>query len=64
MPIRFPEKLASVDVVIPCPALPVRHSGIYDLVVMADGQEIDRQKFHVDSNDEINEGDDDGDDPE
>ncbi len=32
---------------MPVPPLPVAHPGVYDLVVFASGQEIDRQKFTV-----------------
>jgi hypothetical protein len=63
MTVPFPQRLLTVNVVIPCPPLPISHSGAYDLVVFADGQEIDRQKFHVHSRDERNEGDEDDDDP-
>jgi hypothetical protein len=55
MSVAFPEKLITVAVVIQCPPLPVVHSGAYDVVVMADGQEIDRQKVHVKAREESNE---------
>ena len=45
--VAFQERLAAMNVMVPLPALPVQQEGPYDLVVMADGQEVDRQKFHV-----------------
>lgn len=45
MAVEFTQKLAKVNVMIPVPPLPIAHPGPYDFVVMADGQDIDRQKF-------------------
>jgi len=65
MTVQSPEKLYVVNVIIPCPPIGVHHGGAYDLVVFADGQEIDRQQFHVrsseDNEDEEQENDDDDD---
>ncbi len=33
---------------MPVKALQIQHAGSYDFVVLADNQEIDRQKFSVD----------------
>jgi hypothetical protein len=41
----FPDRTAKVNLVIPVPPLLLRHAGNYDFVVLADGQEIDRQQF-------------------
>ncbi|MEE8170433.1 MAG: hypothetical protein V3T70_07795 [Phycisphaerae bacterium] len=36
-----------LNVLIPISPLPIAHEGLFDLVVLADGQEIDRQQFGV-----------------
>jgi hypothetical protein len=43
----FPERVSKVNLMIPVPSLPLQHAGSYDFVVLADGQEIDRQQFQV-----------------
>jgi hypothetical protein len=43
--VQFPERLTMLNLTIPVPPLPLTHAGGYDLVVFANGQEIDRQKF-------------------
>ena len=43
--IHFPERLYKMNVIIPLPALTLTHPGAYDFVVIANGSEIDRQKF-------------------
>jgi len=45
--IEFPERLTRLNITIPIRSLPVSHAGVYDLVVFANGQEIDRQQFKV-----------------
>jgi len=41
----FPEKLQSQNIIIQIPAINIVHQGLYDVVVLANGQEIDRQQF-------------------
>ena len=43
----FPERVTKINLMIPVPPLPLQHAGSYDFVVLADGQEIDRQQFQV-----------------
>jgi hypothetical protein len=43
--LEFPERTAKANVMITVPSLPLRHPGNYDFVVLADGQEVDRQQF-------------------
>jgi hypothetical protein len=43
----FPERVSKVNLMIPVPPLPLQHAGSYDFVVLADGQEIDRQQFQA-----------------
>lgn len=43
--IDFPERASKINFATPVPALTLQHPGVYDFVVFADGQEIDRQKF-------------------
>ena len=62
MEISFPEKLSRINFVVRIPSLPLTHGGIYDVVVLADGQEIDRQQFGAISRE--NEGADQEDPPE
>lgn len=45
--IRWGDRLAQFNLLIPVPPLPMRHAGAYDVVVFANQQEIDRQKFGV-----------------
>ena len=45
--IAFTNRLEAIQFAIPVPSLPIVHDGAYDLVVLADGQEIDRQQFAV-----------------
>ena len=45
MNVDFPEKLHTSNLIIQIPALTIQHQGIYDVVVFANGQEIDRRKF-------------------
>lgn len=45
MAIHFPERLARINFVTQIPPLPLVHPGTYDVVVLANGQEIDRQQF-------------------
>ena len=51
--IEFPDRLTKMNLMIPVPPLPLPHSGVYDLVVFANGQEIDRQRFRAESSEDI-----------
>ena len=44
-PINFPDRAMKMNCFIAVPPLPLAHAGRYDFVVLADGQEIDRQQF-------------------
>lgn len=41
----FPERAEKRNLIIPVPPVKLNHDGLYDFVVLADGQEIDRQQF-------------------
>jgi hypothetical protein len=43
--IEFQDRSQKANLMIPVPPLPLTHAGVYDFVVLADGQEIDRQQF-------------------
>ena len=43
----FPERKNKVNLMIPVPPMLLQHAGSYDFVVLADGQEIDRQQFQA-----------------
>lgn len=45
--VDFSDRTIKNNVVIALPSLPIAKAGFYDLVVLADGQEVDRQKFAV-----------------
>lgn len=45
--IDFSERKSKVDLVISISPLLIPHAGSYDFVVLADGQEIDRQQFQA-----------------
>ena len=45
--INVPHRLTYANVMIPIPPLPIKHPGAYDFVVLANGDEIDRQQFQV-----------------
>ncbi len=45
--IRWGERLSRVNLLIPVSPLRVEHAGVYDFVVLANEQEIDRQQFEV-----------------
>jgi hypothetical protein len=47
MGIEVPSRLTFVNIIIPVLPLPVSHAGKYDIVVFANGVEIDRQQFMV-----------------
>ena len=55
--LEFPDRLASLTVLIPILPLPVEHPGRYDVLVLANGQEIDRQQFIAISEDDDEEED-------
>lgn len=48
--VGFPERLQRRTLIIPMPLLTLQHPGAYDVVVFANGQEIDRQQFFVKMN--------------
>lgn len=52
--LEFKDRSTKVNLFIPVPALPISHEGVYDFLVLADGQEIDRQQFmaHLPGGDE------------
>jgi|ERR1043165_2861325 hypothetical protein len=43
----FPDPLSVHEVTLRIPPLPISHSGKYDVIVFANGQEIDRQQFTI-----------------
>jgi hypothetical protein len=43
--IEFPDRTIRANVVISMPGFPITHTGIYEFVVLANDQEIDRQQF-------------------
>ena len=43
--IEFPDRATRANVVISMPGFPITHAGIYEFVVLANDQEIDRQQF-------------------
>lgn len=43
--VEWPERLARMTVIIPIAPIPFDHAGEYDIVVLGDGQEIDRLRF-------------------
>jgi len=43
----FPDPLTIRQFTLPITALPIEHPGSYDVIVLADNQEIDRQQFIV-----------------
>lgn len=47
MQIEFPDRLVKLNGIIQLGPVPIAHIGTYDLVVTADGQEIDRQQFRA-----------------
>lgn len=50
---EWPERLTRMTIIIPIAPVPFEHAGEYDVVVLADDQEVDRLKFSaVDLGDE------------
>jgi hypothetical protein len=45
--VHFADRRRKVNLMIPIPPLILHHVGRYDFVVLADGQEIDRQQFQA-----------------
>ncbi len=45
--LTWPERLLTMNLSIVVGGLPIEHEGFYDLVLIADGQEIARQKFEA-----------------
>lgn len=45
--IEIPDRHATCNILIPVPSLRLHHTGPYDFVVLANGQEIDRQQFAI-----------------
>jgi hypothetical protein len=56
--IDFPDRATKIEFVVEVPPIPLEHSGLYDLVVLANGQEIDRQQFQAASQEPVDEQDD------
>jgi hypothetical protein len=54
--VDFPNRLATLQLAIPVPSLPIAHQGRYDLIVFANGREIDRQQFTAVSSEEYEGG--------
>ena len=47
--IQFEERPNRVNLLIPIPALQLEHIGAYDVLVLGNGQELERQQFFADS---------------
>jgi Family of unknown function (DUF6941) len=45
--VDFPDRLTVRNLAITVPLLLLTHAGVYDVIVSAEGQEIDRQQFTV-----------------
>lgn len=45
--LQWQDRLAKRDLFFTVPPQPIQHAGSYEVVVFADGQEIDRQRFSV-----------------
>lgn len=67
IPVEFPERTNRANVQFVVAGLPLSHSGVYDLVVFADGKEINRQRLEAlqagdenNATDQPNTSDDDG----
>jgi len=45
--VHWEERLATAELFISIPRLRIPHAGPYDLIVLANGEEIDRQQFTV-----------------
>jgi len=45
--VEFRDRLGIIQFSLPLPPLPLHHEATFDVVVFADSQEIDRQKFTV-----------------
>src|SRR5205823_10704554 len=43
--LTFQERATKRNLILPLPPVRLQHGGLYDFVVLADGQEIDRQQF-------------------
>jgi len=54
--IEFADRFTTVNIMMPVPPLPLAHAGKYDLVVLANGQEIDRQQFTAVSMEDMQRG--------
>lgn len=45
--INIPNRLVRANVIVPIPAMKFSHTGVFDFVILANGEEIDRQQFNV-----------------
>jgi hypothetical protein len=45
--IEFPDRLSRINLIIDLPPIPLEHPGLYDLVVLSNNEEIDRQRFRA-----------------
>jgi hypothetical protein len=61
--INFPRRSTKAHMIISSPSVRLSHSGPYDFVVLANGQEIDRQQFHATAIEEIDDEQDEAEDP-
>ncbi len=44
---QWEDRLAPLDLIMAFPSLPIAHPGSFDLIVFANGREVDRQQFRV-----------------
>lgn len=45
--IEVPDRLMRANVIFPIPPMTLPHVGVYDIVILANGSEIDRQQFRI-----------------
>jgi len=43
--LNWPGRLHKLNLIVQIPPVPVSHGGMYDLIAVVDGKELDRQKF-------------------
>lgn len=44
---EWEDRLVPLDLIMAFPSLPIAHPGSFDVIVFANGQEVDRQQFRV-----------------
>ena len=57
--IEFPERPGLIELIMPISFPPIENAGVYDIVVLANEQEIDRQKLTVTHSGHSGDGDND-----